>query len=160
MSEQYNVYSTKDIADFDSDIQLSEDEYGGDLVVDEAGDLNTVAGWQNLHQAIRRRLGTIKGYLAAFVRDTEGLIQVDEAYGNPAYQYLSEPLDNNTLAGLRLGVQQCMQDEDRIEVSEVRVSLVPVNSFIRVMIDIDYNEASEANRSIRLLQTERGLEVI
>jgi hypothetical protein len=160
VSERYDVYSTTNPADFDSDLQLADGDFGGDLLIDAEGDLETVDGWINLHQAIRRRLGTIKGYLGNFVRDVEGLVQVDHTYGNPAFKYLSEPIDNNTLVALRLGVQECLQEEDRIIVTDVRVGLVPVGNMIRIVIDIDYREAEDSDRTVRLLQTERGLEII
>lgn len=161
MSEFY-AYSQTDPVDFGTDVALSAGDFGGDLELDESGDLVDLAGWDNLDAAIVRRLTTARGYLTRFIRDIEGLGLINDTYGNPAYRLLSEPVSNQLLGELQEGVRGCLAEEDRIVIISVDITLEPFSAGIRVVLSITYSAASspDATRTVSLGQTADGFEIL
>jgi phage baseplate assembly protein W len=159
----YNAYSTTNPTLFGNDLALTDEGDGGDLFSDSDGDLASNEGWDNLRQAIVRRLNTMQGHLSRLVRDVESLYRVNHTYGNPAYRFLSEPINNNTINGLRTGVEECLREEDRIAILSVSVR-IEVEARIRVVLDIEYTESGTASggstQTLSVLQTDTGFVTI
>jgi phage baseplate assembly protein W len=158
MSERFDLFTPAVELDFGSDIALSDNEFGGDLVVSSTKDgYELVSGRENLKEAIRRRLSTPEGFLKRFIRDYTNLFLVNYTYGNPAYKYLSEPVEPSMIFTLKAEVMSCLQEENRIEIQDVNVSIVPVNNYPRISLSIQYTEVGQNTiESVTLSQTESG----
>lgn len=145
MSQRFDLFTPAVELDFGVDIAVSGEEFGGDLIVSSTKDgYEFIGGRENLKEAIRRRLSTPQGYLKQFVRDYLSLYLVNYTYGNPAYKYLSEPLEGPMVFTLKSEVINCLQEEDRIEILDVNVSLVPMNGYPRISLDIQYREVGQS----------------
>lgn len=103
------------------DIKLyieTKDEYvglGADLMVGRQGDLQIVAGRENLGQAIMHRLLTRQGEL------TE---QGHPRYGSRLHELIGHPNNDRTRDLVRLYVKECLGQERRVkEIASVKVSV-------------------------------------
>lgn len=154
MPEYFDLYSSVPEYELGTDLASSDDEFGGDLIVSDTKDgYKEVSGKVNLKYALRRRLSTAQGFLKRFTRDYESLYLLDPTYGNPAHKYLSEPIGPGMLLGLKNEVAACLQEEDRIELIDVGISLVPYQGVPRISLNISYYEkgVSESS-SLSLIQ--------
>lgn len=123
---------------FEADLALGPD---GDLVV--AHQDYATANWaENLNASLLRRLNTPRGAVASSVRGTEGVLVLNAGYGNPAFRYLSEPLNAATTIKLRQGILTCLADEDRIDVLELNSRVDVVASGLPLLVfDLTYTLA-------------------
>lgn len=158
MPEPFDLYSSVPEYDLGIDLATSDGEFGGDLILlGSKEDYGVDFGRTNLKYAIRRRLSTPQGFLKRFIRDYEGLYTINNTYGNPAYRYLSEPIGPSILLNLKSEVMACLQEEDRIEVTDVGISFVPYQGLPRVSLTISYIEKGlNELSSVVLTQGESG----
>lgn len=90
----------------------------GDFVAN-GSDFGTISGVANVVNAFVRELTTPYGYLARFVEDSGGLKIIDEDYGNPGYQQLSEPMDQEWIDFMVDSIEQVAENHPRIEMNTV-----------------------------------------
>lgn len=130
-----------DELDMPSDLSLSEGEgvvSGGDLYADETRDLAVIGGIANVDLALRRRLNTPKGALASLVVDVDGLKLVDEDEGNGAFRFLSEPINNQTISGMREAIAACVAQEPLVQLDALTTRVVPDDGDVHILYDIQY----------------------
>ena len=141
------------------DLATSGGAFGGDLIPTAGGDLEVSRGFENLRLAIFRRLLTPKGSLSKFVVDVDGLIQINEEYGNGAYSLLSEPLSSVVVTQVKEEIITCLAQEPRITVSEVVPSILPINNTYKISYRIDYVVVGSADmQTLSLIQSNGQLE--
>lgn len=119
MANEYNVYDQFDASNLGNDIELGDDNEGGDFLISPTGDIGEVTQLNNLKRAIKRRLFTAEGALGRQIRDPYGVYSLNTDYGNAAYRFLSEPMTAELLSQLRDTVVQCLLQEPRIVVDTV-----------------------------------------
>ena len=110
----------------------------GDLATTDLGDLATLNWAENVRVSVLRRLNTPMGAIASSVLGTEGLLILNEGYGNPALGLLSEPLSPSLLLRVRDRIIVCLDQEDRIDVLEVTPRLEADTNGRRMVIDVSY----------------------
>jgi len=88
--------------------------FNDDLVTTYQGDLKTVSDRDNVVQAVRMRLDTP---LDAVFYDT--------AYGNPAFELLSEAIDVTWPGKAARAIKECLNREPRISTPEVALQIIP-----------------------------------
>lgn len=99
------------------DLRLRFDELGADLAATAQGDLDTVAGEDNLAQAIIARLATEEGELY-------DIGQTD--YGSRLHELIGEVNNDATRQRVKAKVQECLTREPRImEVTSINVRADP-----------------------------------
>ncbi|NLI12805.1 MAG: GPW/gp25 family protein [Peptococcaceae bacterium] len=97
-----------------SNPKLGVDLAGPDLIPTYQGDVALIEGKNNVRGAILRRLNTPLGCLFAH-----------PWYGNPVHDILSENM-NDAWAGRAIaGIRQCLDQEPRIKVESVQVTMYP-----------------------------------
>lgn len=94
--------------------KLGVDLAGPDLVPTYTGDVALVDDKMNVKGAILRRLNTPPGGLFAH-----------PWYGNPVYDIMSETMDDAWAGKAVAGIRQCLDQEPRIKVESVEVSIYP-----------------------------------
>jgi phage baseplate assembly protein W len=96
-------------------IEMNEEHVGpgADLMVNRAGDLQTVSSRENLGQAIMHRLLTWQGELAELGHPR---------YGSRLHELIGQPNNESTRELVRLYVKECITQERRVkEIVSVRV---------------------------------------
>jgi len=100
---------------------------GADLMVNKAGDLQLVAGRENLGQAIMHRLLTRQGELAELGHPQ---------YGSRLHELVGHPNNERTRDLVRLYAKECILQERRVrEIASIKVSLYEGNPHA-VVLDI------------------------
>lgn len=100
---------------------------GADLMVGREGDLQVVAGRENLGQAIMHRLLTRQGELAELGHPR---------YGSRLHELVGQPNNERTRDLVRLYVKECIGQEHRVrEIISVKVSVYGDNPHA-VILDI------------------------
>jgi phage baseplate assembly protein W len=84
------------------------------------GDFGRVAGLANLEAAINRRLGTPKGALFSHPE-----------YGNQAWELLGENIDEALVSKVCVALQECLEQEPRIETIKITPYLYEGERLIR-----------------------------
>ena len=140
----------------DGDIALTPGPDGGDLAFDERGDLLSLNWADNLRASLIRRLNTPLGSIASLAFGTEGLLVLNETYGNPAHSMISEPLTPVTISRLRAGVQTCLEQEDRIDLLEVGSRLENMTNRLVLVLDIVYAVRDSGDRQVLSVGTNQA----
>jgi len=117
---------------------------GVDLYVNRRGDVDTVAGYDNLGQAVVHRLMTRLGEL-------EELGHPD--YGSRLHELIGEPNNSETRKLVKMYVNQCLSQEVRIEKIEsidvldysgdpysvlLEIAVVPIGSSAAISVSMPY----------------------
>lgn len=125
----------------------------GDLAFDELGDLQTVADGANVVASFRRILATPQDSLSRFVYDVDPYRPVITmvGYGNPAYQYLSEPASAALTASMREAVMACVNQEERLVLLDLQARFEPGNGGPTLVFDINYKIRGTADQRFTLL---------
>ena len=118
MSEKRRVLGT--------DLRITDDGTGADLIVSQTGDLATVSHEYNLGQAILSRLRTRVGELRELGHNS---------LGTRLYEFLGEPNNLATRERIKLCVREALLEEPRVkEISKIEVS---ANTKERDRVEID-----------------------
>lgn len=125
----------------------------GDLAFDDQGDFVTVSDAANVVASFRRILATPQGSLSRFVYDVDPYRPVITMtrYGNPAYQYLSEPASAALTAQMREAVLQCVDQEERLVLLDLQARFEPGNPGPTLVFDIVYKIRGTADQRFTLL---------
>lgn len=98
--------------------------YGRDLTGEAVkGDYELTDGLDNLKAAILRRLETPKGALFAH-----------PDYGNPAWDLLSEEMDEDWAVRVVAAIKECLEQEPRVQRVDVSYELFPETRTARFYI--------------------------
>jgi phage baseplate assembly protein W len=117
---------------------------GADLYVNRRGDVDTVAGRDNLGQAIVHRLMTRQGELEELGHPE---------YGSRLHELIGEPNNADTRKLVRIYANQCLAQEVRIEKVEsidvleyggdphsvlMQIAVVPIGSSVPISVSMPY----------------------
>lgn len=121
------------------DVVITDGDNGGDLIFGLESELENVIGYDELRQAIRRRLMTPKGALTRSIQDYTGVQIINSDYGNGAWKYLSEPLTASLPSNIKNEIKTCLAKEDRIVVTDITHEIVNQNNRLILRFTIYYS---------------------
>ncbi len=157
MATADQVFDVYDLEFLGSDLRGDAD----DVLVAEGDDVASDDGLDCLNAAIIRRLNTPRGSIAVVIRDIGGLKVVNSDYGNPVYALVSEPRRPGLLQRVRLGVIDCLKDEDRIDVLDVQGFYRGPGTEGDMVVDIRYRvRATGVDVTLSTKTGAKGFEVL
>ena len=121
------------------DVVVTDGDDGGDLIFGLETELESVVGYAELKQAIKRRLLTPKGALTRTIQDYTGVQIINADYGNGAWKYLSEPLSASLPSNIKNEIKICLAKEDRIIVNDITHEIVTEQNRLVLRFNIVYS---------------------
>lgn len=127
------------------DVVVTANDDGGDLVLGLEKELESVVGYNQLKQAIKRRLLTPKGALGRLVQDYSGIQVINTDYGNGAWKYVAEPLTAALPSNIKNEIRACLSKEDRIVINDITHEIVTEQNrlVLRFTISFIVKESNE-----------------
>lgn len=105
----------QDIAWYVGDSSLAgESLRGGDIVPTRDGDFASRTAENDIIESVKRLITTPSSFYERWVLDVDGLKALDIEYGNPAFNYIAEPLSSSSVRRMETGIKFALRQEPRI----------------------------------------------
>lgn len=125
------------LARFDRDVSVTGRDFTwedlGDIKTTPSGDFRMAQGSEGIVLALLRRLYTPEQGYRRWVRDANGLRQVDTNYGNKAYSILSHPSSPRSAEKVRDAIAEAAAQDPRIHLINLSVMLNRSGQFQMLM---------------------------
>ncbi len=116
----------------------------GDLKLSPIGDLELTADY---NKSIVRRLSTTFAGYARFVRQPDGLVEIDSLYGSALYNFLANPMNEVSEETLIQVVEESLAEDPKVQVIEVRREVIAQNSLQLIVVYVD-TESGNVNTAV------------
>lgn len=134
----------EDLSGIDLDL-----DYNDSFVVTTLGDFQTISGEDLIAKALVRRLMTPPSGMRRWIKTPNGVTRIDENYGNEIFDYLSAPLNYTVLNEVHRAITDCVAQELRVEMDDLKITLVNVNT-----IDVEILYRIRPDEQLRTLKTQ------